>query len=140
MALKSYEMAEKLAAQTKQPKLESIADINEAALQAKAGRLDEALQLYQRALQLDATNGDNAGAAVDWFAYGRFLEESGFSNRLAYACMVKAESVAKLESKSPLPESVATIRAKREKGLGTAATAVRSHPEPLLQEALRLRR
>ena len=140
LALKSYEMAEKLAVQTRQPKLESIAETNEAALQAKAGRLDEALQLYQRALQLDATNGDNAGAAVDWFAYGRFLEDSGFSNRLAYACMVKAESVAKLESKSPLPESVATIRARLEKGLGTAATPVRSNPEPVLQEALRLRR
>jgi hypothetical protein len=54
--------------------------------------------------------------------------------------MVKAESVARLESKSPLPESVAATRAKLEKRLGTAAAVVRSNPEPVLQEALRLRR
>ncbi len=60
LAFKSYHLAQKLAAQTRQPKLESMADVNEAALQAKAGKLGEALQLYQHALQLDATDADNA--------------------------------------------------------------------------------
>ena len=40
---KSYRLAEKLAIQTRQPKLESVADVNEAALQAKAGSLSDAL-------------------------------------------------------------------------------------------------
>ncbi|MGB5152328.1 MAG: tetratricopeptide repeat protein, partial [Candidatus Sulfotelmatobacter sp.] len=40
MAIQSYELAATVAAQTKQSKLESIADVNEAALQADAGKLD----------------------------------------------------------------------------------------------------
>jgi len=139
-ALKSYAMAEQLALQTKQPKLESIAVVNEAGLLAKIGRLDDALQLYQRALQLDSANSDTAAAAVDWFAYSRFLDESGFSDRLAYACLLKAESEAKLASKSPLPESVTNIRAKLERRLGGTASSIRRDPEPSLQQALTLRR
>ena len=88
-------MAEKLAAQTGQAKLESVADVNEAALAGeRPGNLNEALRLYQQALQLDDATGDNIASAVDWFAYGRFLDESGFPARLAYACMVKSESLA----------------------------------------------
>ena len=59
LAVKSYHLAEKLAAQTGQAKLESVADVNEAALQAKAGKLDEALRLYQQALQLDDAIADD---------------------------------------------------------------------------------
>ena len=139
-ALKSYAMAEQLAAQTKQPKLESIAAVNEAGLLAKIGRLDDALQLYQKALQLDSANSDTAAAAVDWYAYSRFLDESGFSDQLAYACLLKAESEAKLVSKSPLPESVAKIREKLEKRLGGTAGNIRRDPERSLQQALTLRR
>jgi tetratricopeptide (TPR) repeat protein len=139
-ALKSYAMAEQLALQTKQPKLESIAAVNEARLLAKMGRLDDALQLYQRALQLDSQNSDTEAAAVDWFAYSRFLDESGFSDRLVYACLLKAESEAKLASKSPLPESVTNLRERLEKRLGGSATTIRRDPEPSLQQALTLRR
>ena len=64
LAVKSYHLAEKLAAQTRQTKLESVADVNEAALQAKAGKLDDALQLYQHALQLDTSIGDNSASAA----------------------------------------------------------------------------
>ena len=56
-AVQSYELAARLAAQTKQAKLESIADVNEAAIQADAGKLDEALELYQHALRLDDSIG-----------------------------------------------------------------------------------
>jgi len=139
-AMKSYAMAEQLAAQTKQPKLESIAAVNEAGLLAKTGRLDDALQLYQKAIQLDRANSDTAAAAVDWYAYSRFLDESGFSDRLAYACLLKAESEAKLAPKSPLPESVTNIREKLEKRLGGTASNIRRDPEPTLQQALTLRR
>jgi len=139
-ALKSYQMAEKLAAQTAHPKLESIADVNEAQLQAASGRLDEALRLYQRTLLLDNSTGDKEAIAVDWFAYGRFLDQAGFSERLAYACMVKSELVAKSLANSPLPASVNATREQIEKRLGPAALAVRRNPEPLLEEALAFRR
>ena len=139
-ALKSFVMAEQLAVQTKQPKLESIAALNEAGLLAKMGRLDDALQGYQRALQLDNGNSDTDAAAVDWFAYSRFLNEAGFSDRLVYACLIKAEAEAKLGSKSPLPESVTNIREKLEKRLGGTAISIRRDPEPALQQALTLRR
>jgi tetratricopeptide (TPR) repeat protein len=140
LALKSYQMAGMLAAQTKLPKLESVADVNEAELQARAGKLDEALDLYQKTLQLDASNGDDSASAMDWFAYGRFLDESGFSEKLAYACLLKAQAVAKTTSKSPLPESVVAATLRIEKQLGPAAVSVRHNPEPLLQEAIQLRR
>lgn len=140
VALKSYEMAEKLAVQTGKPKLESIAEINEAALRAKSGRLDEALQLYQRALRLDSSNGDDAGTAVDWLAYGRFLQDSGFPDRLAYACLVKAQSVAKSAQNLPLPASAAELRTRLEKKLGATAAAVLRNPQPTLDEALDYRR
>ena len=93
LAVKSYHLAEKLAVQTRQTKLESVADVNEAALQAKAGRWTDALHLYQQALRLDDSIGDNSARAEDWFAYGRFLDDAGFPARLAYACIVKSESI-----------------------------------------------
>ncbi len=139
-ALKSYEMAQQLALQTRQPKLESVAAVNQAALLSKIGRLDDALQLYQRALKLDRESADTTAAAVDWFAYSQFLDESGFSDSLAYACLLKAESEAKLTSKSPLPESVGKIQEKLERRLGGTATSIRRDPEPSLQQALTLRR
>ena len=139
-ALKSYHMAGILAAQTKLPKLESVAAVNEAELQARAGKLDDALELYQKTLRLDASNGDNSASALDWFAYGRFLDESGFSERLAYACLLKAQTVAKALSQSPLPQMAVETTARLEKQLGPAAVSVRRNPEPLLQEAIQLRR
>src|SRR5580765_2030307 len=57
-AVKSYQMAEKLAQQTGQAKLESIADVNQAHLLGKAGKVNEALRLYRRALELDDAGGD----------------------------------------------------------------------------------
>ncbi len=161
LAVKTYELAEKLAVQTRQAKLESIADVNEAVLESRTGRLSEALQLYQHALQLDGAAGDNAASAEDWFAYGRFLADAGFPARLAYACMVKAENLTKAEnsaaetpaaeaaaaknssvpiSTAPAPDLAAAARKDLEKKLGAQAAAIRRDPEPALSEALALRR
>jgi tetratricopeptide (TPR) repeat protein len=141
LAMKSYQLAEKLAAQTNQAKLESVADVNDAALQSKTGKLDEALRLYQHALRLDASVSDASASAEDWFAYGRFLDEAGFSERLAYACLVKSESVTKLLPDPAVPATLVASRQQIEKRLGAAAAAVvRRDPEPILQEALALRR
>jgi tetratricopeptide (TPR) repeat protein len=140
LAVKSFHLAEKLAAQTGQSKLESVADLNEAALQSKAGKLTDALQLYQHALQLDDSTGDNSASADDWLVYGRFLQEEGFPARLAYACMVKSENITRALSNPALPDSLVALRMQLEKQLGAEAAALRRDPEPALREALALRR
>jgi tetratricopeptide (TPR) repeat protein len=140
LAVKSYHLAEKLAAQTRQTKLESVADVNEAALQTKIGKMGEALQLYQHAIQLDTSISDNSATAQDWFAYGRFLDDAGFPARLAYACVVRSESVAQLLPKETIPVELDTTRKQIEKRLGASAAGIRRDPEPALQEALALRR
>jgi tetratricopeptide (TPR) repeat protein len=140
LALKSYHLAEKLAAQTSQAKLESVADVNEADLQSKTGNLDEALQLYQRALRLDDSLSDTNASAEDWFAYGRFLDEAGFPARLAYACLVKSESATQSLHAGAVQGYRVAARQRIEKQLGAAAEEVRRNPEPMLQQALVLRR
>jgi tetratricopeptide (TPR) repeat protein len=139
LAVKSYELAEKLAAQTSQSKLQSLADVNEAALQAKAGKLSNALQLYQRALRLDSSIGDNNSEAQDWLAYAQFLDDAGFPVRLAYACIVKSDSMKQPVSNSSVPDSMAATRKQMEKRLGAEAALIRRDPEPDVQEALALR-
>jgi len=138
-AVKSYQLAGKLAVQTHQTKLESVADVNEAALQAKSGKLSEALQLYQHAIQLDGSLGDNSAAAEDWLTYGRFLDEAGFPPRLSYACLVKAQSVMQA-SNTAVPETVTAARKQMERKMGAEAASIRRDPEPALREALALRR
>ena len=140
LALQSYRLAEKIALQTGQAKLESLADVNEAELQAKTGKIDDALRLYQRALELDKSAGDNSASAQDWLSYGRFLDEMGFPARLAYASLIKADSLTQSLPDSSLPESVVAARKKIEKQLGPEAALIRRDPEPALQDALALRR
>ncbi|MGA2745261.1 MAG: tetratricopeptide repeat protein [Candidatus Sulfotelmatobacter sp.] len=140
LALKSYHLAEKLATQTRQPKLESVADVNEAALQSKSGKLDDALRLYQQALRLDDSIADASASAEDWFAYGRFLDDAGFPARLAYACMVKSEMVTQSLHSTAVPVAQTAARLEVENRLGASAASVRRDPEPVLQEALTLRR
>jgi tetratricopeptide (TPR) repeat protein len=139
VAVKSYQLAEKLAAQTGQGKLESLADVNEAALQAKAGKQTNALQLYQRALHLDSSIGDNGAEAQDWLAYGLFLDNAGFPARLAFACLVKSDSMKQPVSNSAPPDSLAATRKVMEKRLGAEAASIRRDPEPAVLEALALR-
>jgi tetratricopeptide (TPR) repeat protein len=138
-AVKSYQLAEKLAAQTGQAKLASVADVNEAALQAKAGQVHDTLLLYQHALKLDDAIHDTSASAQDWFAYGSFLDEAGFSPRLAYACMVKSRKVMRAMAGEAVPESLIAAQKRLEKRLGAAAEAIRRDPEPALKEALALR-
>lgn len=138
LAAKSYELAEMLARQARQPKLESVADVNEAALQARTGRSSDALALYQHALQLDQSTGDSGAAIDDWLAYGRFLQDQGFPPRLAYACVVKAENLNQgLAHAADL--NVEATEKSLEKQLGAGAAAIRRDPDPAVQEALVLR-
>jgi tetratricopeptide (TPR) repeat protein len=137
-AVKSYQLAEKLAAQTRQPKLESIADIDEAALQTKSGKVGEALRLYQHALELDDSIADRRSSAEDWFAYGHFLDDAGFPARLVYACYGRAASLAAPDASF----QKSTTAAMKEVGtrVGSETAVIRRNPEPVLREALALRR
>ncbi len=139
-AVQSYELAAKIAAQTKQTKLESMADVNEAAIQAPAGKTDRALVLYQHSLQLDESIGDRTSSAEDWLAYGRFLESAGFPARTVYACFVKAASLQSALPDASQREFLAEASAKAEKLVGAEANAIRRNPDPFLQEALALKR
>jgi len=138
-AVMSYQLAEKLAAQTGQAKLVSVADVNEAALQAKAGRIYDTLVLYQHALQLDEAIHDTSASAQDWFTYGRYLNDAGFSPRLAYACLVASQKITQSISGAVVPDSLIAAQKQLEKRLGITAVAVRRDLDPALNEALALR-
>jgi tetratricopeptide (TPR) repeat protein len=140
LALQSYHLAEKLAVQTKMTRLESMADVNEADLHARGGKLDDALELYQHALRLDDSIGDKEAGAADWASYGRFLDDAGFPPRLAYACIVKAQSEAQSLPNLSLPDPIQLTQSKLEKELGATAHTIRGNPDPVLEEALTLRR
>jgi tetratricopeptide (TPR) repeat protein len=139
LAMKSYHLAEKIAAQTGQSKLESVADVNDAVLEARTGRLPEALQLYQTALHLDSSVGDDSSSSLDWLAYGKFLDYAGFPVRLAYACIMKSKTLAPSLPDPTFRESVASAEKQLEKRLGSEAATIRRNPDPFLQEALALR-
>jgi tetratricopeptide (TPR) repeat protein len=139
-ALQSYQLAAKLAAQTRQDKLESIANVNEAALQGEAGKVDEALQLYQHALQLDQSTGDRVATAEDWSAYGHFLAGAGFPARFSYASFLESSVL-----QDPLPDASqqqlranATAQAARQ--AGSEVSAIRRHLDLNVRDALALRR
>jgi tetratricopeptide (TPR) repeat protein len=139
-AVQSYQLAAKIAAETKQSKLESIANVNEAALKADAGRVGDALRLYQHALQLDDAIGDRTSSAEDWFAYGRFLDHAQFPARLVYACLMKAESLEDSIPDASQRKLLADATGQAEKRVGSEAGAIRRNLDPGLQEALALRR
>ena len=139
-AVQSYKLAAKIAGQTKQSKLESIASLNAAALQAQAGKVEDALQLYRRALQLDEALGDRTASALDWFTYGRFLESAGFPERLAYAAFVKSASFERALPDASQRQLLADTTRLAEKRVGAEAAAIRRDPDAALLEAQALRR
>ncbi len=84
-AEKSYELARRMAVQVDDKNAESLASIYQAQLQFGRHQIGRALPLYQQALRLDRTLNDPHVEAQDWYAYGIFLRDSGFSKRLAHA-------------------------------------------------------
>jgi len=129
-----------LAAQTKESKLESVADVNEAALQGKGGKLGEALHLYQRALQLDEAADDRRASAEDWFTYGLFLEDKGFPLRYAYACLLKSQNLTQSLSDRSVPPALTEAIRRAATKVGPEAAKLRRNPEPVVAEAVSLRR
>jgi tetratricopeptide (TPR) repeat protein len=137
-AIASYRLAESLAVQTNQAKLESVADVNEAALQTRQGNLPEAMRLYQHALQLDDKTNDRNASAEDWLTYGHFLSDQGFPARLAYACFKNAENLAGSDAGVASRQAAKAAKDIENKKAGDIG-AVRRDPEPALREALALR-
>jgi tetratricopeptide (TPR) repeat protein len=135
-ALRSYELARKLAAQTSEGKLESFASMSEALVHAKSGKPDQALPLFQRALRLDASLNDRHSEAVDWYTYAVFLRDTGFPIRLAFAGLLKSEATIKADPTSPKAKLLAKSIQECEKSLGREATAIRHNPSPWQQQAL----
>lgn len=139
-ALRSYELARKIAAQTGEGKLESFASISEAGLRARNGNPDEALRLYQHALQLDASMDDRHSEGVDWYNYALFLRDAGFPPRLSFASLLKSEELMKFAPDSAEAKSFAKTLKEFEKPLGTEAARIRKNPEPVQKQALTLAR
>jgi tetratricopeptide (TPR) repeat protein len=139
-AVRSYELARKIAAQTGEGKLESFASMSEALLHARTGETGEALHLFQRALQLDASLSDRHSEAVDWYTYAIFLRDAGFPMRLAFASLLKSEAVMNLDPDSAEGKLFAKTLQELEKPLGLAAKVIRRNPAPFQQQALMLSR
>jgi tetratricopeptide (TPR) repeat protein len=139
VALQFYKMARTLAAQTQEKKLESFADVAEASLDAKLGQAAKALPLYQRALQLDAGLDDHHSGSVDWYMYAMFLRDSGFPTRLAYASLLKSQTLLSSDSNGQEAAGAGRVRKDLEQRLGPQASLILRNPEPLWEEALELK-
>jgi tetratricopeptide (TPR) repeat protein len=135
---KSYELAQRIAVQSGEVKMESAASIAAAGLKSGQGKSAQALPLYQHALELDRKLDDSQATAIDLYNYGVFLRDSGLSPRLAYACIVKAQSLMQRFKDTPEYKSVAMAREDLEKKLAVQPAALKRNPDAQVQEALAL--
>jgi tetratricopeptide (TPR) repeat protein len=135
-ATKAYELAQKIAVQAGETRLESVASLAEAELDAQQGKTAQAVELYQHALTLDSKLDDAHLMANDLYAYGIFLRDTELSRRSAYACLLKSQSL--MQSLKDAPELSEVIRAREdmEKNLGGESVEVKRRADLVLQEAL----
>jgi tetratricopeptide (TPR) repeat protein len=137
-AARSYELAQKIAAQSGEAKMESAASIAAAELKSGQGKPAQALPLYQHALALDRKLDDSQATASDLYSYGLFLRDSGLSSRLAYACLLKSQSLMQQFKDTPEYKSVAIAREDLEKKLGSQPAVLKQNSDAAVQEALAL--
>jgi tetratricopeptide (TPR) repeat protein len=136
-ALKLYELGRTIASQTHQPRIESVASVNQANLESKSGRVSNALSLYKNAVKLDRSANDPAAEAADWQAYGVFMSERGYPKKFAYAALQRAETLLRDSAIASTPKTLQR-RAELESLLGKESAAIRKDPAPLLEQALQL--
>jgi tetratricopeptide (TPR) repeat protein len=136
-ALMGYDAAIQFAERSGAKALESLALVHLADLREKNGSVAEAVVAYQRALAIDASLADAAGAASDWFNYGQFLRRQHRQERLVFACFLKAEDLVGAKRSGEL-SAVTQARAAAEYRLGREAVAVRHSLETVTKEALDL--
>jgi tetratricopeptide (TPR) repeat protein len=135
-ATEAYELAQKIAVRAGETRLEGMASMAEAELDAQQGKTAPAVELYQHALALDSKLDDAHLMANDLYAYGIFLRDTNLSPRSAYACLLKSESL--MQNLKDAPELGQVIRAREnmEKSLGGGSVEVRRRTDAALQEAL----
>lgn len=138
IAVRFYRMAATLAEKTQESKLESFADVAEASLDAKLGQPQQALLLYQRALQIDEGIEDSHNNAADWYAYAVFLERAGFPARFSYASILKSQALLGLHANERDSSAVSRARTELERQLGPEAAGIRRNSEPAWRAALTL--
>lgn len=129
-------MARLMARENHKLNLESLATMNEALLKAKIGKPAEALPLFQIALQIDAQLDDRHGEAIDWYNFGTFLRDHGYPKRLAYAALLKSESLLEHSSDTGQRATVAAELKPLEQELGGKGGIIRNHPGATIAEAL----
>ncbi len=133
-ALQSYELARKVAAETKQARFESLASMSEADLQFRSGHPHEALPLYQRAIFLDNAVSDSVSEAADLEQYAVFLNANGSPANLSYAVLLRAQAL-RGASAQPSPQ-VLQLKTELEHKLGPHLATVRRDAVPTLSQAL----
>ncbi len=138
-AVKSYGLAEKIAAQVGEPKLESLASVGEASVEATQKRVPQALGLYQHALTLDRAVDDRQSEAADWYSYALFLRSAGFPPRVLYPCLVRAEFLMQSLKDSTDLSRVKLLRQAAENQLAAEAPGPERDQQVPLEDALHLR-
>ena len=132
-----YDLAISLAHQSSQPSLESFAYISKAQLEEKIGKKSEAAHAYQHAISIDESLQDSLQTeGMDWFTYGKFLQEQKYPLRLAYACYLKSKEVfTKAHAKTEL-DTINKFASQTEAQLGKEAEDIKKDPTPVLAEAM----
>jgi len=136
-ASKGYNAAIQFAEKANHQALESLALVHLADLEDKRGSAAAAAEAYQRGLSIDASLSDPVSAGSDWFNYGQFLRRQRQSERLVFACFLRAEE---LVSKTPgaALTTIEQARAESEVRLGREATVAQRSSGTLVKEALDL--
>lgn len=137
-AVAFYKMAATLAEKTHEQKLESFAYVAQASLEAKLGQSQQALPLYQRALQIDSAIGDFHSNAADWYAYAVFLQQAGFPARFSYASILKSQALLGAGASAKETAALSRMRTELERQLGVQAAEIRRAPDPVWRDALTL--
>jgi Tfp pilus assembly protein PilF len=122
-ALTQYDTAIARAQKSGDAKLESLALVHRADLQARNGDAAAAAQSYQRGLALDSKSGDASAEALDWFNYGQFLRRQNAPDELIYASFLHAENLLNGAAGSELA-TIQTARRQVESKMGAKAAAV----------------
>jgi tetratricopeptide (TPR) repeat protein len=136
-ARQSYQLAETIASESGNSKLESLASANQARMEASQHNQADALRLYQRTLQLDRVNEDRRDEAIDWYDYAVFLRDAGFPARFSYACWMKAQNLASSINPGQFKPVTATD-SDFNRALGSQAESIRRNPDPVAEQALHL--
>lgn len=136
-AMRGYQAAAGFAEKLKNPGLQSLALAHAADAQESLGAIGDAAQYFQQALMVDETQGEPRVAATDWYNYGKFLQRHAQPERLAYACLYRAQDLLNAAPGTEL-ETISAAVAESKARLGPPADRVPAQLSKLLSQALSL--